>query len=222
MVDIERYLFILIERLTACFGSRLLYIGLQGSYLRGEATEESDIDIMTVIDGLSVSDLDAYRAAVKSIQPVDKSCGFICSKADLASWNPLEICHLLHSTKDYYGSLRELIPEYSQQDIINFAKISVNNLYHEICHRHIHGGLERREPGIQNAYKAVFFILQNLYYLRSGTYVSNKIELLSLLCGKDHAVLDRLMAIQQGEKFTYENNFEMLFTWCQETLHSIA
>ena len=56
MIDIERYLFTLIERLTVCFGSRLLYIGLQGSYLRGEATEESDIDIMAVIDGLSVSD----------------------------------------------------------------------------------------------------------------------------------------------------------------------
>ncbi|MBQ9141799.1 MAG: nucleotidyltransferase domain-containing protein [Lachnospiraceae bacterium] len=28
------------------FGDRLLYVGLQGSYLRGEATESSDIDIM--------------------------------------------------------------------------------------------------------------------------------------------------------------------------------
>lgn len=34
-----------------------MYIGLQGSYLRNEETKNSDIDIMAVIDNLSVEDL---------------------------------------------------------------------------------------------------------------------------------------------------------------------
>lgn len=46
-----------ISRLTALliesFGDRLIYVGLQGSYLRGEATEASDIDPMVVIDQLT-------------------------------------------------------------------------------------------------------------------------------------------------------------------------
>lgn len=50
------------------FGSRLLYVGLQGSYLRGEATDSSDIDIMTMIDGLSVYDLNVYRKVNRSLE----------------------------------------------------------------------------------------------------------------------------------------------------------
>ena len=74
MVDIENYIERLIILLKDCFELRLLYVGLQGSYLRGEATDNSDVDIMVVIDGLSVSDLDAYRAAIQSLEHFDKSC----------------------------------------------------------------------------------------------------------------------------------------------------
>ncbi len=143
MIDIENYIWQLIELLKQQFASRLLYVGLQGSYLRGEATESSDIDIMVVIDVLGVSDLDAYRTAIQSLEHFDKSCGFICSKEDLANWNPLEICHLLNCTKDYFGVLGELVPTYSENDIRNFIKMSVNNLYHEICHRYIHADLNK-------------------------------------------------------------------------------
>ena len=133
MIDINNYIARLTDLLKQQFGSRLLYVGLQGSYLRGEATESSDIDIMVVIDGLDMSDLAAYRSAIESLEHFDKSCGFICSKADLANWNPLEICHLLNTTKDHLGVLAELIPAYTREDIKNFIKMSVNNLYHELC-----------------------------------------------------------------------------------------
>lgn len=133
MIDIESYISKLICRLRQQYGARLLYVGLQGSYLRGEATVKSDIDIMVVIDSLNVSDLDAYRNIISGLEHADKSCGFICSKTDLLNWNPLEICHLINSTKDYYGALNTLIPAYTEADIRNFIKLSINNLYHEIC-----------------------------------------------------------------------------------------
>ena len=101
MVNIERYIAELIDLLKCRFEARLLYVGLQGSYLRGEATESSDIDIMVIIDDLSMADLDSYRAIIESMEHFDKSCGFICSKSDLANWNPLEMCTLLNGTKDY-------------------------------------------------------------------------------------------------------------------------
>ena len=46
MVVIESYLSRLIDRLQNQFGTRLLYVGLQGGYLRGEATDTSDIDFV--------------------------------------------------------------------------------------------------------------------------------------------------------------------------------
>ena len=221
MVDIQSYISTLTDLLRQSFGPRLLYIGLQGSYLRDEATEQSDIDIMVIIDSLEVADLDAYRSAIASLDHFDKSCGFICSKADMARWNPQEICHLLHSTKDYYGTLREFIPAYTEQDIRNFVKLSVSNLYHEICHRYIHAGIGASKGHLPRTYKSVFFILQNLHYLAQGRFIGTKSELLQVLCGKNRAVLERSMALSGGSEFDFEDNFELLFTWCQETLESL-
>ena len=52
MIRIEEYIDGLTDILADAFGERLVYIGLQGSYLRNEATENSDIDIMAVIDDI--------------------------------------------------------------------------------------------------------------------------------------------------------------------------
>ena len=54
--NIDNYLEKLISRCKESFGDRLVYVGLQGSYLRGEATENSDIDVMIVLDGFSVEE----------------------------------------------------------------------------------------------------------------------------------------------------------------------
>jgi len=49
MFRVDEYIQQLILSMKNVFGGRLLYVGLQGSYLRGEATENSDIDIMVII-----------------------------------------------------------------------------------------------------------------------------------------------------------------------------
>ena len=67
MIRVDAYISELVSMLKAQFGVRLCYVGLQGSYLRGEATDSSDIDIMVVIDGLSVADLDSYRTIIESL-----------------------------------------------------------------------------------------------------------------------------------------------------------
>lgn len=221
MVDIENYISRLIDALQQKLGTRLLYVGLQGSYLRGEANDSSDIDIMVVIDALSVADLDCYRAIIQSMEHAEKSCGFICSKADITHWNPLEICHLLNNTRDCFGELHALVPEYTEKDIRNFVKLSLNNLYHEICHRYIHAERNKSIEKLSGAYKSVFFILQNLYYLKNGEYIGTKSELLPLLEGKNRAVMTRAMELQNGIAYDFSESFELLFTWCQEALHAI-
>ena len=221
MIDIEVYIAQLIDLLKARFGSRLLYVGLQGSYLRGEATDESDIDIMVVLDDLRVVDLDDYRAIIQSMNHYDLSCGFICGKDELSKWNPLEICHLLNTTKDYYGVLSSYVPKYTEMNIRNFCKMSVNNLYHEICHRYIHASKERNVKALPGTYKGVFFILQNLYYLSSGEFVAKKAELLSLLDGNDHAVLKMSMELADCSTYDFDDSFELLLTWCQQVMRSL-
>ena len=49
MVNIDDYMHRLQLVLQQVFGNRLLYLGLQGSYRRGEETPTSDIDALSLI-----------------------------------------------------------------------------------------------------------------------------------------------------------------------------
>lgn len=218
MFRIDEYIDALTVMLKDAFGERLMYIGLQGSYLRREETEKSDIDIMAVIDKLSAEDLKTYQKALVSIGNYDKSCGFICSKADLEHWNPLEICHLLHTTKDYYGQLKNLVPAYTAEDERNYVKFSLNNFYHEICHRYIHADKAYNVSMLSITCKSVFFIMQHLYYLSSGDFIATKRELLECLEGEDKIILELSMSLQNNTDYDFDKAFSVLFNWCQSAL----
>lgn len=221
MFRIEEYIDFLLQRLKTNFGKRLVYVGLQGSYLRGEATENSDIDIMLVIDNLSVSDLNIYQEILVSAGSFDKACGFICGKDDLKNWNPLEICHLLNTTKDYYGVLKDIVPEFTVQDERNYIKMSLNNLFHELCHRYIYSDKANNISKLPMTYKSVFFILQNIYYLNSGKFVATKRELLDCLKDDDKIVLELCISLQNSKDYDFDKAFSILFDWCQKSLENI-
>ena len=183
--DIDNYLEKLISRCKESFGERLVYAGLQGSYLRGEATENSDIDVMIVLDDFSVEDMKTYRAILKEIGWYEKSCGFICGKDDLANWNPLEAIQLKYTTKDLFGKLETLLPPATRQDEVNYVKICLGNLYHEICHRYIHGGDEKNRNKLRASCKQLYFVIQNLHYLESGDFLLKKSDLNESVSAED-------------------------------------
>ncbi len=221
MFRIDEYINELIISLKNVLGERLMYIGLQGSYLRNEETENSDIDIMAVIDNLSVEDLKTYQKALVSAGNFDKSCGFICGKDDLEHWNPMEICHLLNTTKDYYGELKNLVPAYTIEDERNYVKLSLNNFYHEICHRYIHADREYNVLKLPITCKSVFFIMQHLYYLSSGNFIPKKRELLECVQDEDKTVLELSISLQNNIDCDFDKAFSILFNWCQNALSRI-
>ena len=218
MVEIERYMQSLLEKMRSHFGERLRYMGLQGSYLRGEASEFSDIDVMVLLDGFSVEDMDAYRQMLAEVGDFDKSCGFICGTEDLRHWNRLELCHVLHTTKDYYGKLSDFISDYSTEDVRQFTRMSVNNVYHALCHGYIHGEKEGCYQNLPGLFKGCFFILQSLQYLKTGEYVGTKRELLEKLEGADKMVLECAMGRRESDT---EAAFRLLFHWCKQTICDI-
>lgn len=218
MFQPDTYIASLTALLQPVFGDRLRYVGLQGSYLRGEATEDSDIDIMVVLREMTPADLQAYRRAIESLEGAEKSCGFICGEEELRHWNPLELCHLLHTTKDYLGILADLLPPWTPADVRAFVQLSLGNLCHELCHRFIHAPREQSIAALPGTYKGVFFILQNLHYLRSGQFIATRAELLQALTGQDRQVLQTAMALRDGAPYDFDAAFALLLSWCQQAL----
>ena len=222
MFDAPSYMKGLLDSLMQAFGNRLVYVGLQGSYLRGEATEHSDIDPMVVIDGLSRADLDTYRSIIRRLPDPENSCGFLCGRCDLKHWAPLEICHLLHTTQDWYGKLSELVPAYTETDLRRYIQMGVGNLFHELCHRYVHAAPERNQAALPYTCKGVFYLLQNLHYLKAGEFAPTHAALLPLLEGQDHEVLALSMRLRNGDSFDFDAAFDLLLSWCQDTLAFLA
>ena len=216
LVDIEDYTKRLTEELKMKFGKRLLYVGLQGSFLRGEATTESDIDIMLVLDEIHSKDLNVYRQILKELGEYNRACGFVCGRNELLNWFPEEICHVLHTTSDIYGKLNDIVPNYSKKDVADYIKMSVGNLYHMLCHRRIHSEMENNVNKLPLAKRDIFFILQNLYYLEDNRFIEKKTEVAAIVKGLDLQVWECF-----SEEITYENIdriLDLLLNWCRDVL----
>ena len=212
MFDLDSYMNTLILSCRAAFGERLLYVGLLGSYLRGEAHENSDIDVMVILKRFSVQDMDRYREILKKIGFYEKSCGFICGRDELLRWNPLEVCQLRHTTKDLLGVLTDYLPRANREDEINYVKLSLGNLYHELCHRYIHADRERNVVAFRGTSKGVFFLMQNLHYLETDHFILTKKDLKEAVSAEDRRVLE-MAEMQDG--FDFDQTFSALFAWCQ-------
>lgn len=195
MLDAKAYLDELVDRLRAQFGDRLVYVGLQGSYMRGDATEHSDIDPMVVLRDVCAADLRAYRAIVEALPSPELACGFLCGAQELAQWNALEACQLLHTTRDVYGELAPLLPVYTRADVSAYVKLSAGNLYHEAVHRYVHGTPERLRAALPGMAKSAFFLLQNAAYLETGVFAADRRALLPLLSAQDA----RLLMLNESE-----------------------
>lgn len=218
MVEIESYMQRLLDRLRQEFGGRLVYVGLQGSYLRGEAGPSSDIDVMMVLDTLHIEDLDRYREIISGMPEPEKACGFLCGRDELAAWQPYEIFHLVQGTKDYYGTLRDLVPAYTRQDIVGFVKICAGNLYHELCHRYVFEDAAQNKSCFPATCKQVFYLLQAAHYLRTGHYAATKQALLDDTSGIDKEVLQLSIDLKNGGSFDFSSAFALVFGWCRGIL----
>ena len=218
MFDLDKYLADLILNCRSAFGERLLYVGLQGSWLRGEAHENSDIDVMVILDRFSVRDMDTYRGILKEIGSYEKSCGFICGKDEMKRWSPLEVCQLRQTTKDLVGNLTDYLPPATREDEINYVKLSLGNLYHELCHRYIHEDREKNAAKLRSTCKGVFFLIQNMHFLESSHFILTKTGLKEAISSEDRRVLE---LEELPDVYDFDQAFSSLFAWCQSAFARI-
>lgn len=209
------------ERLKQHFGERLLFVGLQGSHRRNEAREDSDIDILTVLDVLNVSDLAEYRRILDSLPEGEKAHGFTCGHRELLAWPRYELFQLCQETDNYHGNLKALMPDFDGQDIEAGTRIGAANLYHATAHIYIASDSASRCDELKPVFKAFFFAMQMVYYMRHNTYIRNKRDLLPLLTGDEYTMLRLGMdeaLFEELRKNEPDNLFQLLLQWCSQVL----
>lgn len=212
MVTIENWMNELTQKLTEKFGPRLLFLGLQGSYGRGEANEDSDIDVVTVLDRVELADLDAYRDIVRRMPEGEKACGFLCGAAELKCWPKYDLCQLARDARAFHGGLEPLLPPLSRVDLAEAVSIGASGLYHAACHTYLYGAREEWPGFLKEACKGAFFVLRSLYELRTGETVRAKKDLLPRISGEEREILACILSADEGGE-PPETAFARLLRW---------
>lgn len=218
-INIDEWLNLAIEKLQKAFLERLLFVGLQGSYNRGEASAESDIDLVVIVEGMSFQDLKDYRKIIDEMPHRELACGFISGKKELQNWSRADLFQFFYGTRSLVGNLQNIIQPPSIADIKKSIKTSSETLYHAAVHSFVHSA-EYGED-LQNLYKMTFFILQAKYFVENNRYIKTKSELAACLQGADREIIEICInrkELASANKIECENLYRQLIDWTAKNI----
>ena len=189
--SIESWLHSFSTKLQGAFGSRLLFLGLQGSWRRQEAGPNSDIDLVTVLDRIALADLETYRDLAASMEGAYPPCGFLSGAEELRAWPKQDAYQLFRDTRPILGSLHGLLGPFSREDIREAVAVGAANLYHSAVHAYLYEDAPTAQ--LSGLYKGAYFVLRAKHELATGEATATKAELFSRLAGEDRIILGRSM-----------------------------
>ena len=211
--DIDEWLNLVINKLKEAFKENLLFVGLQGSYNRGEATPESDIDLIVILNNMKFEDLKIYRSIIDNMPQKNKACGFISGKNEIQKWSKTDLFQFFYDTKSLFRNLEDIIQPPSVADIKKAIKTSYENLYHSATHSFVHS--DDYIMDIRNLSKMAFFILQAKYFVETNNYIPTRKQLLECLSGIDKEILHICI---NKEIIEIEKFYNKLITWCLDNI----
>ncbi len=217
--DIQIWLAQITPKIKETFKNELLFIGLQGSYARGEASCSSDIDMVVILKMLTLEHLKKYRAIVQAMPDSQKACGFISGRAELESWAKPDLFQFFYDTKAIYGNLSTIISPPAHADITAAVKNGAQNIFHFACHSFLYAP-DKREA-LAGIYKMSFFVLQAADFLANGQYTPTKKELLIKLQGADKEILQKTMdkdSIAKASDEELENLYRNIIEWSKQKI----
>ena len=175
-MDIDTWMNDLIERLRIGFKERLVLIGLQGSRAQ---REDSDIDVVVIVEDLDADDLALYRSIVQRMPHAELACGFIGSPDVLAAWPRHDVFNLVNDTDIRYGSFDFMDTEFTAEEAKLAADACASEIYHALCHTAVF------EPNmlpdlLQGCLKSVFFGIRAKHFAQTGEFVNSRAQLSKL------------------------------------------
>ncbi|WP_251612146.1 nucleotidyltransferase domain-containing protein [Pumilibacter muris] len=209
MIDIKTWIAEFTNKVEQTFSERVWFIGLQGSYGRGEATQTSDIDVVVILDELRIDDLKAYRDMLDTLQNRELVCGFISGKDELLNWETSDLFQFYYDTTPIKGTLDCLLEKIDKKAVKRAIKIDACNIYHACVHNFVH---EKNYDILRSLYKSAVFVLLAIWFYETGKYIKSKAELQNAI-NPPSAVLTNAQELKNGASVKFEEMSELLLNW---------
>ena len=215
MINIDAWMKNYLQTLDGTFANRVWFVGLQGSYGRGEATETSDIDVVAILDELSAADIQSYHAMLDTLPHRELICGFLSGKEELMNWEPSDLFQFCHDTTPIKGSLDEVMAVIDESAVNRAIKIGACNVYHGCVHNMLH---EKSEDILRGLYKSASFVVQAIAFKETGNYISHQKDLLQVVSSAEQAIVEIFLTLKNGGTVDFNLMSETLFAWSQKRI----
>ena len=215
MTDINIWTDKFLKALNETFPDRVYFVGLQGSYSRGEATDKSDIDMVVILDELSSNDIKTYNEMLDTLPNRELICGFLSGKDEIISWEPSDLFQLYYDTTPIKGSLDEILALLDEGAINRAIKIGACNIYHGCVHNMIY---EKSDDILRGLYKGASFTLQAIAFRSTGKYIRKQTDLLSVLSSEDKVICETFLCLKNGGMVEFDTMSDNLFGWAKNII----
>ena len=213
MIDITVWMQNFLQTLNETFANRVWFVGLQGSYGRGEATETSDLDVVVILDDLSASDIQKYNSMLDTLPYRELICGFLSGKDELLNWEPSDLFQFYYDTTPIKGSLDELLTVIDETAVRRAIKIGVCNIYHGCVHNMLH---EKSDEILYGLYKSASFVVQAIVFKQTGSYIRHQIELLKTVSSDEQVIVEIFLNLKNGGATDFSSMSDILFAWAKK------
>ena len=218
MIDINGWMNDFLQKLNDVFVNRVWFVGLQGSYGRGEATETSDIDVVVILDELSASDIQTYQDMLDTLSHRELICGFVSGKDEILNWEPSDLFQFYYDTTPIQGSLDDLLPLIDHVAIDRAIKIGAGNIYHGCVHNMLH---EKSEEMLKGLYKAASFVVQAIVFKQTGNYIKHQNQLLQVSSVEEQMITETFLKYKNGEAVGFSEASRILFEWSKKWIKTL-
>ena len=213
MIDMTAWMQEFLQKLNEAFANRLWFVGLQGSYGRGEATDTSDIDVVVILDDLSAVDIQKYNTMLDTLPHRELICGFLSGKDELLNWEPSDLFQFYYDTIPIKGSLDELLAVIDDVAVLRAIKIGACNLYHGCVHNMLH---EKNDENLRGLYKSASFVVQAIVFRQTGKYIRHQKELLSVAALDEQGIVNTFLNLKNGGTVDFSRASEALLAFAQK------
>ena len=208
MKDITAWMKNFLQTLNETFTNRVWFVGLQGSFARGEATQTSDIDIVVILDELSAVDIQTYNDMLDTLPHRELICGFLSGKKEIMNWEPSDLFQFCHDTTPIKGSLDEVLAVVDGGAVNRAIKIGACNIYHGCVHNMLH---EKNEDILRGLYKSASFVVQAIVFKQTGNYIIHQKDLLQVVSSDEQVIVETFMNLKNGGTVDFNLMSETLF-----------
>ena len=216
MIDMTIWMQNFLQALNETFSDRVWFVGLQGSYGRGEATETSDIDVVVILDELSASDIRTYHNMLETLPHRELICGFLSGKREIMNWEPSDLFQFCHDTTPIKGSLDQVMAVIDESAVNRAIKIGACNIYHGCVHNMLH---EKNEDILRGLYKSASFVVQAIVFQQTRKYIKHQKELLSIASPDEQTIVNTFLNLKNAGSVDFIPMSEALFAWAKKWIN---